>query len=492
MKRAVPLLLATVLSFAAVAPPHARAQEAELPNDEGFRFYDAAARKILKSAGEKVWEAAEQAKRRNFFQFAYEQAKRAIQFDPDQADAREHLGYVKRRDEWVLDEEEAAKVQKQNRIGSANGKQESQESFDARVAEWKEKYLRAADEFVAERYAKLGEECDKKGHPLQARKGYEEALRLDPENKKARKGLGYKRMGKVWLTEAQDEARRAAEKAEEVKEGSRWDSVIGAPLQKAGSRHFRVEGRIPVEELMDICTSLEVAYAYYLSDLGIDPTRDVFGSNATFVFMEDNDQWQKWCDAFGGDDFTRKTGGTGNHGSLVFGHRMTETSTPFLRKDGAIHQMIHMLNLKVFNMQGGAWINEGLSYYYTVKVQESTATHCVALKKGDYARPGDEGGMKDWLDAANWKPNVRELVSRKGDVELRALVIKPITQLEFEATIKAWSVLSWMMDEDRDRTITLLGRLGGQSNHVGVLESAFEKSLEQIDKEWREYVLRNY
>ena len=481
------------LALAAVPAPLLRAEEAEQPSDPAFVYYEAAKKKILKSAGNKVWEAAEQAKRRNFFQYATQEAERAIGFDPDQADAREYLGYVKKGKAWALDAEEAAKVKRSNVRGGANGKQESEESFTARIEDWKDKYLKKANEYVAAKYAVLGDDCAKKGHPLQARKGYEESMRLDPENAKARKGLGYTKMGKVWLTKEQDEAREKATKAEEIKDASRWDGVLGAELAKAESRHFRVEGRIPVEECKEICFALETGYAYYLSDLGMDPTKDVFdGRRATFVFMEDGEQWTKWCDAFGGDDFTRKCGGTGNTGGLVYGNRMQESSTPILRKDGALHQAIHMMNLKVFNMQGGAWINEGLSYYYSVKVQETCLTHCVAIKSGEYANQGQEGGLKDWNEASNWKPNVRELVQRKADVEMRELVIKPITQLEFEATIKAWSVIQWMMDTDRDRFIGLLGRLGGQSNHVKVLESEFDRSLEDTDVEWREYVLRNY
>lgn len=482
------------LSLALCAAPLSalRAQEVKQPDDPAFLYFEAAKRKILKAAGDKVWEAAEQAKRRNFFQYATQEAERALGFDPDQKDAREYLGYVKRGKEWVLDDEEAAKVRRENVRGGSSGKQESVESFEQRIEEWKEKFLAKANEFVASRYAALGEDCDKKGYPLQARKGYEESLRLDPDNSKARKGLGYKKMGKVWLTKEQDEARENAAKAEEVKETSRWDSVLGAELTKAQSEHFRIEARLPIEECKEICFALETGYAYYLSDLGIDPTKDVFGRRATIVIMEDGDQWQKWCDAFGGDDFTRKCGGTGDTGGLVYGHRMQESSTPILRKDSALHQAIHMLNLKVFNMQGGAWINEGLAYYYSVKVQETCLTHCVALKKGQYANQGQEGGLKDWNDAANWKPNVRELVQRKADVELRELVLKPITQLEFEATIKSWSVIQWMMDTERDRFIALLERLGGQTNHVKVLESEFDKSLEDLDVDWREYVLRNY
>jgi len=493
MKVATLALSALALMTLVMPGASARAQEVQEPNDEGYLYYEAAKRKILKSAGNKVWEAAEQAYRRGFHQFAIQQAKRAIGFDPNQSDARDYLKYVKKRKEWVLDEEAAEKMRKINQKASANGKSESQESYDKRVEEWKEKYLKKANQFVAAKYAVLGADCTKKGYPLQGVKGYEAALRLDSDNSKARKGLGYKKMGKVWLTKKQDEAREAASKAEKVKDASRWDATLGTELAKARSKHFRVEGRIEASECMEICTTLETAYAYYLSDLGMDPTQDVFGGRrATFVFMEDNDQWTKWCDAFGGDDFTRQTGGTGNIGSVIFGNRIKANSSPPLRKDSAVHMAIHMLNLKVFDMRGGAWINEGLSYYYTVKVQESCMTHCVSLKKGNYANPGDEGGLKDWNYTTNWKPNVKEMVRKKSDVEMRALVVKPITQLEFEATIKAWSVISWMMDTERDKFIDLMDELGGRSNHINVLEGAFEIGIEELDTKWREYVLRNY
>ncbi len=151
-----------------------------------------------------------------------------------------------------------------------------------------------------------------------------------------------------------------------------------------------------------------------------------------------------------------------------------------------------MLNRKVWGFQGGAWINEGLAYYYTVKVQETCFTHCVALKKGNYAKPGDEGGLKDWGDPANWKPNIKTQVQKKNDVPLRTLILKPITQLEFDATIKAWSIITWMMEKDRDTFIGLLRQMRENNKHLMLVESMFEKGCEEIDEEWQRYVIRNY
>src|SRR5205814_1059083 len=82
----------------------------------------------------------------------------------------------------------------------------------------------------AAKYAELGDICATKGFPDQAIKGYESAMRLDKDNEKARKGLGYTKFGKVWLTKKQDEARKAASKAEVVKEPDQdqWEQTIAA------------------------------------------------------------------------------------------------------------------------------------------------------------------------------------------------------------------------------------------------------------------------
>ncbi len=492
LARTLALAMALFVFVPSAVPRQALAQDA--PSDPGFRLYAAEARKILKTAGNKVWEAAEKAKRSGFWQYAYEQAQRAIKFDPRQADAREHLGYVKSGKKWVLDEEAAAKLKKNNVRGGANGVQEGVESFNKRVEKWKEEVLAKANKFVAARYVKLGAVCAKKGFPLQANKGYEYALRLDPENSAARKGLGYKKMGKVWITGAQEKAIKDAGKSTELKEESRWDTEFGVKLVKAETTHIRIEGVLDLADVKEIAETSEMAYALYLADLGRDPTDDFFGGKkARLVFMEEGDQWKKWVDAFGGGEFALKNSGFGSHVGLQYGKKLGAGSDQVLRKDGAVHTLVHMLNLKVLNIQGGAWINEGLAYYYSVKVQETCRTHCVGIKKdARYGKETASGGIKDWNDASNWKPNVLELVKSKADIELRELVLKPVEELEFEATVKSWSIISWMMDTDRDKFIELVGELGGQDKHVGILEAWWGDGCEEIDKQWREYVLRNY
>lgn len=463
----------------------------DLAKDAGYQFYETAAKRILKAAGAKVWEAADAAGKLGLHQFRFEQAQRALEFDPDLKDAREFLCFRKKQEKWVLDEEAAGKIPKQN----TRNEKVSAEAFEKTMEKWREESLRPADAYVAAKYADLGDECVAKGFPDQAKKGWEAALRLDRDNAKARKGLGYRKLGKIWLTEKQDQARKDAAKGTESKDASQWDDFFGAKMNKVLTTHFRFESPYPVAELMEYAAAAETAYAYYLADFGSEPAEDVFGGNqATFVVMQTDDQWNRFVDAYGGTDkeFTRKLGGTGD-GNFLHGIRTNQGSNVAGRKDHVVHNTVHLLNKHVWMIRGShAWVDEGLAYYYTLKVLESTSTHCVALKKGSYEKPGDEGGMKSWEDAANWKTKVKDLVRSKNDVPLRTLIYQPITQLEFAATVKAWCMCTWFMDTNRDKWIETLQSMKSGMNSEDVLQSVWEKGLEELDATWQKWALKTY
>lgn len=231
------------------------------------------------------------------------------------------------------------------------------------------------------------------------------------------------------------------------------------------------------------------------TDCGRDPGEDVFGGGrATFIVMKDDAQWNKFVDAHGGEDreFTRQMSGTGD-GMLLHGIRTSAGSSPAQRKDHIVHQSVHMLNRYVWNLRGAhAWADEGLAYYYTLKVLESLSTYCVALKKGNYAKPGNEGGLKAWQDAANWKSKIKDLVRAKSDTPMRTLVLQPITQLEFDATVKAWCVVTWFMDSDRDKWLETLAQLRDGGKDEPVLQGLWGKGLEELDDDWHRWVIKTY
>jgi hypothetical protein len=456
-------------------------------------MYEKLAKDILKAAGAKIWGAGDDARKNGLYQFAAEQAERALEFDPDEKDARDYLGFVKKGDKWVADPDKSSKVLRQN-VQPQNRSAESQKALEKK---WEETSLQAADKFCAKLYADLGDACNAKGYPQQAQKGYEASLRLDKDNPVARRGLGYTKFGKVWLTKKQDEARKAASKAEVVKdtESTVFEDLFEKKLNKVESAHFRFESSYDVGELKTYAEAAETAYAYYLADFERDPGDDVLeGHRMLFVVMTDDAQWNKFVDRFGGPDkeFTRKLAGCHVGGGM--GVRSGDGSTLESRRDMIVHQCVHRLGDVVWRSGERAWINEGLAYYYTLKVLESCLTHCVAQKKGDYANGHkDEGGMKDWGDPANWKPLTKANVQKKDDTALRTVITVPLTKLSFHDTVKSWSVITYLMDLDRSKFMQMLDALKDPSvKQDQVIQNVWGKGLEDIDEEWHAWVKKCY
>ena len=503
-------LLAALAAVSLLALPGA----AHAADDVGFAFYEKQAKEVLKTAGTKVWECAKDAKQSGFFGFAIEQSERALEFDPDQADAREFLKYEKKAGKWVQNMEEfnAPGFPHEN-LRAGGDKAESQESFDKRIKKWEDESLAKTNKFVAARYAELGDICAAKGYKDQAQKGYEAAMRLDKENEKARKGLGYIKIGKTWLTKKQDDARKAASKADVVKEDqpSVWENELGAKFNKVQSQHFRIESTFPVDELSGHCLAAESAYAYYLADFGKDPGEDVFDHDRmTFVIVGTEEQWNKLVDGHGGSEkeFTRQLSGLsmtdmckgirgGKADSVADKGGKKETtygSTLEGRRDHLVHGVVHTLNQRVWRLGGKAWLDEGLTYYYSLKVLETCSTHCVALKRGDYANGNkDEGGLKQWDDPGSWKTLLKDMVRKKNDTALRGVVMQPLTKLDFRDTVKAWGVASWLMDLDRDKFTSILDQmLDPNVKQDAVIQGTYGKGYEELDEDWHKFALKSY
>jgi hypothetical protein len=172
-----------------------------------------------------------------------------------------------------------------------------------------------------------------------------------------------------------------------------------------------------------------------------------------------------------------------------------ETAEHVDTRDPLLHHAAHFLNWYVWKTTKYAWLDEGLAYYYTVKVQETTRTHCVAKEEADYAKGPAVGGAKDWTVSERWKPYLKTLVQKKGDEELRKILNVPLATLDLPSSVKAWGVVSFLMDTRREKFIELMKALGAKpaSETVeSVFERVFATSVEALDKEWRAYAVRAY
>lgn len=462
--------------------------------EEGLRFFDNQFDGLKKSVAKKLWDVARDASKSNFHQFARETATRTLDFDPDHKGAREMLEFEKKGKRWVLDEEARAKAQLMNTKNS----KESQASYDKRVEAWQEK-RKAVDEFLAAKYVQVGKACAAKGYDDQATKAFERALHLDGSNEDARKGMGYQKVGLVWLTPKQQAAIKAALKGEVVKEESRLEKGLGVKLHKVESPHFRVEDDSFPEALPDTIHALEALYCYYLADIGLDPTTDVFdGNKIEFCVLSEQKPWEAWVDQFSNSadkPWTKENSTYRGYLSWVAGVKRVETAEHIDTRDPLLNHAAHFLGQQIWKAKRHAWLDEALAYYYTVKVQGTTRTHSVAKKLGEYADQGTTGGDKDWGLSERWKEFLGDLVKQENDVELRTIMQAPLETLDLPQTVKAWGVITYLMDERRDELLKYLGALrdaGDEGDAVEIFQDVFVTSVEDIDRQWRAFAKRAY
>jgi hypothetical protein len=475
-RRVLPLiaLLAAFVLAATVVTAKEEKKPSELYAEKEQKFSADVAKRY---AGVAKWDL-----KNKLYQFAIMDYESALEYDSRNKDARKYLGYVRRKGQWVVDPAKAPKI-KQNQKP-----QNWTDSDMKKLYEERDELLEGVKAYAAGKYAELGIWCRKKGLDLQGKKAFEVALKNDPDCEKARRALGHVCIDGEWLTPKQAQARKEAKEGRLVEGGSVWEGALGLRLKKSESGHFRIETVFTVDELKRYIKECETTYAYFLRDMGRSPTKEVWpGRKARFLVLATEPQWHAWVDRFGGRDkeFTKKLKGSTNRvgisGAQYQGDGNVDSTVDML-----VHRTTHFLVYHELGLDQ-CWIQEGFAYYYTVKVLNSTRTHCVA--RDPYSNVRND---QDWGDSNNWKDLIKQAVRDGEDFDLRQLLGLKITGMKQPQAVKSWSMITWFFDHQKEAFMKWMELVANGMDQEKAFKECFGKALEELDREWREYVLENY
>ena len=472
-------LLACLVAIVLLAATLASADEAST------RFYETRLARTQKAAAARLWDAADKARRDSLFRFAREEAVRVLEFDPDHAQARAFLGYVRKEDGWAMDLGASGRNPTENRATGAT------RLADAEAA-WRTKVAARAVLDVAVLYAGLGDECAAKGFKTEADTAYRKALEYDAANETARRGLGQVQFVKgLWIEQDRASSFEAARVAEPVAEASRWDEICGVTFNKARSGHFRVESPFPADAVKTYLESCERVYVAYLAEFGVDRATKVLPQAPVFCVLSDDVQWNRWIDRVprGNPGFFRALACHWARDRWACAVRNMADFTDVQRRDRLAHQTGHMLNLALWEMPDGFWLDEALAHRYAVLVQDYTASYCLAPRKEDYGRSGEK---LVWTDQSQWKELLRQQALAKDDLALRAIVSKSAYELPLSASVKAWSVADFLVRRDRAAFVALVRGSKEDKDRVAALETRYGKDVETLDELWRSWVIETY
>jgi len=345
---------------------------------------------------------------------------------------------------------------------------------------------------VASMYAALGDECAARGYRAESEAAYGKSLELDRDNAVAHRGLGHVKFGEgLWLLGDADRAFAAARIARPIDEASRYEEILGDKLLKAESGHFRVESPHTQALIAGCLDASERVYAAYLADFGVDPRTKVFPMTPLFCVLETDAQWDRWINRMtrGNPGFWRPLTCHWARDRWACAVRNYEGSNDATRRDRVAHEAVHMLNLALWDMADGSWLDDALAYRYCVITGGTTYAFCLSPRKEGYANSMSE---RNWMEASQWKSLLKEAVGKGDDPSLRVIVNKRSYDLPLFASVKAWSVVDFLMRRDRAAFIALVREQKGEKDPIGLLETRFGKDVESLDDAWRKWVTETY
>lgn len=427
--------------------------------------------------------------------WARQEDEKVIELNPDHEKARARLGY-KYDGGWQKDP--SAKVERENKKkeGSAEEK---------RVREqWEERKKKIAEKFCGE-YVELGDFAAKNKLAMEAELAYQLALELNPDNEKARKGLKHEKKGDSWVTprdkELRDEFRKGIEKmpkGEEDSEPTEYEKGLNQKHEHRKSPRAFVESphldQTKLQRHIQLCEQTqEMFYKIFEMD-PIPPGR------IHLIILKEKGEHEAYIDKF----YTSIT-------DENLKNRYKEQAGVWHPKDGRcelyqsnrpdvaafdwnIHYSCHVLTYFLFgeDHSGGRrpWLHEGIAYYFTSEMQDTCQTTCVRF--GSTKAADDK---KDPADPRNWPSIVRKWVRGEGkEPPINAVIKANLNDLDEYRTIKAWSLVDFLLKDQRPKFLEMIGKMRGDHNDTGekALKVVFNWTTDDFDEAWRTWAKRKY
>ena len=134
------------------------------------------------------------------------------------------------------------------------------------------------------------------------------------------------------------------------------------------------------------------------------------------------------------------------------------------------------------------WLTEGTALYFTKLMKDSAVWSCVDLTKSG------TGQQKASKDPKDWPFIIRTFVKEGKDPDINAVLkCANFAELDGPETVKAWSIIDFLMSDHREKFIEFCKDLRASTDNG---ESSFKKVFgwtpQDLDNRWRAYAKQAY
>jgi hypothetical protein len=298
--------------------------------------------------------------------------------------------------------------------------------------------------------------------------------------------------------------------AEEVKELGQSTALRFAFHE---STNFVWASSVPATHTTPAIKAGEEAFAYWNKLTGLDSRRDTMGDRKVLVIITRNGmeykkvlEWYERTHKPFTTDFA-KANAVGdfmiypNRRPTIFVH-----AVPLLARqlpNAAAHLIAHMcLHRYKFNQkQIPPWLDEGFACYVEAQVMGHNNIFCFHSVYERASNPDPKATLFD-IKFPKWKTLVRDMVKKREDRALRAILPLRLNGLTGEDVGKAWSLVEFLLKKDEKAFLPFLRTIkqhwpdtfdfpftpGEQAAQERSLKEIYSTTLDELDDAWRKWV----
>lgn len=416
---------------------------------------------------------------------AFPEYERAAELDPQNADAQKGLGRKLEDGAWVADPKTPPKK------GAEAAAADVPKILDDIASKRRDLATKLAKAFTT-----LAEWADKNGLKPEGAGLWRQVLdRYDPVSEKAHVALGYVKDGTVWVppgdaAKREDAAKKLkdADKGEIVKDRSEVENALGVSHAKRRSTHFFVEGPWGDAQVAEMVQISETARALFLEMFDEKP--DAFAEEIHAIVFKDRDTYGRYVTADSHVPDRDKKAYIAAAGYPVLnppGYAVWIGARDWdYTRDVVAHMTVHILFCEYFNkFPVPAWLYEGLSYRVTDRLFKSAKIYCSGFSTG-------AGGDRNFEDVRDWKPEMKRLERDRQDPDLPELFASDLAGMNMRRSMKAWSVVDWMVEERKKEFIAFIAELRSKPPDEAAQAAFGVRTLGELDSIWEKYVREKY
>ncbi|KAF0242316.1 MAG: hypothetical protein FD180_3973 [Planctomycetota bacterium] len=422
---------------------------------------------------------------KKLFNEAFPEYMRAAELDPNNAEAQKGLGKKLEDGAWVADPKSPPK----------KGSEAPGADVPGLLEEIEKKRAEAAKK-LSKDFTTLADWAQKNGLKDEAVGLWRQIVdRYDPASEKAHLGLGHSKEGDKWVPpedvakrEAAAKKLKEAPKGDPVSEKSDVEKSLGVSHSKRRSTHFFIEGPYSDDQIAELVQVAEAARGLFLEMID-GGAEDFAGSTHVTVFKEQEPygRYVKVDQAIREQDKKAYAAAAGypSLNPLSFAGWQGEKNWDYVR-DFTAHMTVHVLFCQYYGFPYPAWLYEGISYWVTDRMLKTAKIYCSGFSTG-------AGGGRDFEDMREWKAEVKRQERLGLDPDLRELMGTDLSGMNMRRSMKAWSVVEWLVAERKKEFLSLMSELRSGSKPEDAVKTALGVNTPgELDVLWERYVRDKY